>query len=79
MEQIKKTTKAWWPAWLAAIRYILLVCLTEFGVWLSAVSDRWDSLGTLDWLKLGVSQAVLFLGVLGAVMNDKWSKAKGAQ
>lgn len=79
METVKRTTIRWWPAWLAALRYCLLTNLTALSIWLEAVTPRWDTLTDIDWMKLVVSQAVTFLGTLGAIMNDRWSKARNTQ
>lgn len=76
MEQIKRTTNRWLPAWLAAARYTLLIQLGAVSSWLENITPRWDTLTTLDWLKFIVAQAVLLLGTIGAIMNDKWSKAR---
>ena len=76
METIRRKTTTWWPAWIAAARYVLLIQLGAVSTWLETVTPRWYELTTLDWTKFGVGQAVLFLGTMGAIMNDKWSKAR---
>lgn len=76
MEQLKQNSHLWWPAWLAAIRYMMLTGITAFGVWLQGAQDKWDSLTSYDYWTLFVGAATAMLGALGAIMNDRWSAAR---
>lgn len=79
METLKKQSARWWPAWVAATRYVLLIQFGALATWLEVVTPRWGELNSLDWAKLAVGQFCLFLGTMGAVMNDKWQKARESQ
>ena len=76
METLKRESARWWPAVIAAGRYILLTNLTAAALWLEAVTPRWAELTDLDWSKFWLSQAITCLTTVGAIMNDKWSKAR---
>lgn len=76
METLKRETARWWPAVFAAVRYVLIQQLTAIGLWLDAVTPRWGELSELDYYKFFVAQGISLLGTLGAVMNDKWHKAR---
>lgn len=76
METLKRESARWWPAMFAAGRYILLVNLTAAALWVDTVAPRWTELTSLDWTRFALAQAMSLLTTLGAVMNDKWSKAR---
>lgn len=76
METLRRESARWWPAVVAAIRYTALTNASAALLWLEAVTPRWAELTDLDWKKFWLSQFITFLTTVGAIMNDKWSKAR---
>jgi len=76
METLKKVTTRFWPALFATLRYITYNALLSYHQWHIAVKDSWSAL--TDWDKINVSCNIglSVLVALGAVMNDKWSRAR---
>lgn len=76
MEQLRRTSKHWLPAWLAAVRYTALAGVTAFGTWLTGVQEKWETLTNYDILTCVVAVLTAILTALGAIMNDRWSTAR---
>ena len=76
METIKHKSRLWFPAWMAALRYIIYNSLLSYHLWHTTVKDVWANL--TSWDKINVLCVVLLsaLTALGAVMNGSWNKAK---
>lgn len=76
METIKRKTSQWWPAWLAALRYITYSALLAYHTWHVAVKDIWNQLTSWDQINVACSVGLNVLLALGAIMNGSWQKAK---
>ncbi len=76
METLKRTSKRWWPAVFAASRYVAYNALLAYHTWHIAVKDIWPQLTSWDKINVGCSVGLSILVAIGAVMNDKWSKAR---
>lgn len=68
--------KKWFPAWSAAIRYVLYNVTLAFSGWLVASKDQWNSLDDWDFWNLATILALAGLTALGAVMNGTWQEVR---
>lgn len=75
METLAKKSRLWFPAWMAASRYILLQTLNALAAWLFAVEKLWNDLTPWHYWVLGTQLGIAALGALGAVMNGSWQRA----
>jgi len=76
METIKQHTARWWPALLAASRYILYSAVLSYHQWHVGMKDNWNALTQWDRINVGCTVILSILVALGAIMNGSWQKAK---
>ena len=76
METIKQHTARWWPAVLAAGRYIAYSAILSYHQWHVTMKDQWDTITQWDRINILCTVALSVLVALGAIMNGSWQKAK---
>lgn len=76
METLKRKSKLWFPAWMAAARYITYNALLSYHLWHTTIKDSWPTLTSWDKVNVACVVALSALTALGAIMNGTWNKAK---
>ena len=76
METLRVQTKRWWPAAFAAARYVAYMALLTYHQWHISMKDQWNNLTEWDQINVICAIGLSILIALGAIMNDKWSKAR---
>lgn len=73
------STQIWFPAWMAAARYIAFGVVTFASGWIANLGrEGFAKVDGYDWIVLILGSSGVALNSLGAIMNGSWTNARAA-